>query len=355
MLEGDLMIDYEHDDEVPVYVISVAAQLAGLHPQTLRQYDRLGLVSPGRSVGRNRLYSLKDIQRLREVTKLSNEGVTLSGIMRILILEEQLEKALKENIRLREAMGPSTAVITGASVGIGASYAKQLAATGSDLVLVARDVTRLEALAAELKSAHGVQVEVLQADLSDRAQLDKVCVRVAQSDIDLLVNNAGFGIKQPFVGGTIEAEQNLLDVLVTAVMRITHAAMPGMIARDRGGIINVSSVAGWMSSGTYSSAKAWVTSFSEALATQHKKANVHVLALCPGYTRTEFHSRANMETETIPNWMWLDVDAVVAKSLKDFEKGKPISVPGMQYKFLSLVAQYLPRPIVRKLSVASRR
>ena len=111
MFERDLMIDYEHDDEVPVYVISVAAQLAGLHPQTLRQYDRLGLVSPGRSVGRNRLYSLKDIQRLREVTKLSNEGVTLSGIMRILILEEQLEKALKENIRLREAMGPSTAVV----------------------------------------------------------------------------------------------------------------------------------------------------------------------------------------------------------------------------------------------------
>jgi hypothetical protein len=110
-----------------------------------------------------------------------------------------------------------------------------------------------------------------------------------------------------------------------------------------------------MSSGTYSSAKAWVTSFSEALATLHKNSNVHVMALCPGYTRTEFHSRANMETETIPNWMWLDVDAAVAKSLKDFNNGKVISVPGMQYKLLSLIAQYLPRPIVRKLSVASRR
>jgi short-subunit dehydrogenase len=248
-----------------------------------------------------------------------------------------------------------TALITGASSGIGASYANQLAATGNNLVLVARDSTRLEALASELKSKHGVLVEVLQADLSDRAQLDKVCVRVAQSDIDLLVNNAGFAIKQPFVGGTIEAEQDLLDVLVIAVMRITHAALPGMIARDRGGVINVSSIAGWMSSGTYSSAKAWVTSFSEALATLHKNSNVHVMALCPGYTRTEFHSRANMETQTIPNWMWLDVDAAVAKSLKDFKKGKTISVPGMQYKFLSLIAQYLPRPIVRKLSVASRR
>ena len=248
-----------------------------------------------------------------------------------------------------------TALITGATAGIGASYARQLAATGNDLVLVARDLTRLETLAAELKATHDVQVEVLQADLAERTQLDRVCLRVARDDIDLVVNNAGFGIKQPFVGGTIEAEQNLLDVLVTAVMRITHAAMPGMIARDRGGVINVSSIAGWMSSGSYSSAKAWVTSFSEALATHHKKSNVHVLALCPGYTRTEFHSRAEMEVQTIPNWMWLDVDVVVAKSLKDFKNGKAISVPGLQYKFLSLIARYLPRPIVRKISVASRR
>ncbi len=248
-----------------------------------------------------------------------------------------------------------TALITGASAGIGASYAKQLAASGTDLVLVARDAVRLETLANELKAKHSVQVEVLPADLANRGQLEKVCTRAAQSDIDLVVNNAGFGIKQPFVGGTIEAEQNLLDVLVIAVMRITHAALPGMLQRDRGGVINVSSVAGWMSSGTYSSAKAWVTSFSEALATLHKESNVHVMALCPGYTRTEFHARANMETETIPNCMWLDVDAAVAKSLKDFKNGKVISVPGMQYKFLSLVAQYLPRPIVRKLSVASRR
>ena len=248
-----------------------------------------------------------------------------------------------------------TALITGASVGIGASYAKQLAATGSDLVLVARDVTRLEALASELKSSHGVQVEVLQADLSDRAQLDKVCARAARDDIDLVVNNAGFGIKQPFVGGTIEAEQNLLDVLVTAVMRITHAAMPGMIARDLGGVINVSSIAGWMTSGTYSATKSWVTTFSESLAMQLRDSKVNVMAVCPGYTRTEFQDRAGMGTDSIPNWMWLHAHQVVPDALKDFNKGKCISVPGMQYKFLGLIAQYLPRPIVRKLSVASRR
>ena len=248
-----------------------------------------------------------------------------------------------------------TALITGASAGIGATYARQLAARGTDLVLVARNESRLNELAVELKAQHNINVEVLPADLSDRVQLDKVAARAAGEDIDLVINNAGFGINQPFVGGALAAEQNLLDVLVTAVMRITHAAMPGMLARNRGGVINVSSIAGWMSSGTYSATKAWVTTFSESLATLHKSSKVHVMALCPGYTRTEFHSRAEMETQTIPNWMWLDVEVVVAKSLSDFAKGKPVSVPGTQYKFLSLIAQYLPRPLVRKLSIVSRR
>jgi short-subunit dehydrogenase len=248
-----------------------------------------------------------------------------------------------------------TALITGATAGIGESFAHQLASAGKNLVLVARDEVRLNRLAGELRTKYAIQVEVLKADLSDRMQLASVVHRAALDDIELVVNNAGFGIKQAFAGGAIEAEQNLLDVLVTAVMRISHATLPGMLERDKGGVINVSSVAGWMSSGTYSSAKAWVTSFSESLATAHKKSNVHVMALCPGFTKTEFHSRANMETSTIPNWMWLDVDKVVAKALTDFKKQKPVSVPGLQYKFLSMVAQYFPRPFVRKISVASRR
>lgn len=247
------------------------------------------------------------------------------------------------------------ALITGASAGIGAAFANQLAVKGTDLVLVARDETRLHHLAQELVTQHNINVEVLAADLSDRSQLDKVAARAAKEDIDLVINNAGFGIKQPFVGGALDAEQNLLDVLVTAVMRITHSALPGMLARNRGGVINVSSIAGWMSSGTYSATKSWATTFSESLATLHKASNVHVMALCPGYTRTEFHSRAEMEIETIPNWMWLDVNDVVKKSLSDFAKSKPVSVPGAQYKVLSLIAQYLPRPLVRKISVASRR
>lgn len=248
-----------------------------------------------------------------------------------------------------------TALITGATAGIGKSFAQQLAKADVDLVLVARNSDVLNQLAQELRAEHKIDVEVLIADLSDPKQLAEVTCRAAAQDIDLVVNNAGFGIKQNFVGGVLEQEQYLLDVLVNAVMRITHAALPGQVERNRGGVINVSSVAGWLSSGTYSAAKSWVTTFSESMATQLKNSNVHVMALCPGFTRTEFHQRAEMETNTIPNWMWLDVDAVVAKALADYKAGRPVSVPGMQYKVLALVAKYLPRPIVRKISNMSRR
>jgi len=248
----------------------------------------------------------------------------------------------------------NTALITGATAGIGKSFAQQLASRGYNLVLVARNQDRLAQLANQLKQEHKVNVDLIIADLSDRKDIGEVACRAAAEDIDLVVNNAGFGIKQNFVGGELSAEENLLEVLVTAVMKVTHAALPGQVKRNRGGVINVSSVAGWLSSGTYSAAKAWVTTFSESLATQLKAKNVHVMALCPGYTRTEFHQRANMHISTIPNWMWLDVDRVVEKALKDFFANKPVSVPGIQYKFLSFVAQYLPRPLVRVISNQSR-
>jgi short-subunit dehydrogenase len=248
-----------------------------------------------------------------------------------------------------------TALITGATAGIGRAYAFELASRGMDLVLVARDNERLTLLANELKNKFDIKTEILVADLTNKVALGEVACRAAAEDIELVINNAGFGIKQDFVGGGLAAEQDLLDVLVGAVLQITHAAMPGLVARNSGGVINVSSVAGWLSSGTYSSAKAWVTSFSEALAFQHRTSKVHVMALCPGYTRTEFHQRANMEISSVPNWMWLDVDKVVKTSLKDFARNKPVSVPGLQYKILSFVAQYLPRPVVRRISNTSRR
>ncbi|MGD9955852.1 MAG: SDR family NAD(P)-dependent oxidoreductase [Candidatus Nanopelagicales bacterium] len=246
----------------------------------------------------------------------------------------------------------TTALITGGTAGIGAEFARQLAARGDDLVLVARDGSRLEAYAEELRARHRVDVEVLVADLSDRAGLASVEARLADADrpVDLLVNNAGFGVNQVFVGGDLDAEQQMLDLLVTAVMRLSHAALPGMVARGTGGIINVSSVASFIAGGTYSAAKSWVTVFSESIDRQLRGTGVTVTALCPGFTHTEFHQRAEMDVDHLPDWLWLDAPDVVRGALADFGRGKPVSVPGVQYKALSTLARYLPRPVVRRAS-----
>ncbi|MFM1964711.1 MAG: hypothetical protein RL134_436 [Actinomycetota bacterium] len=245
-----------------------------------------------------------------------------------------------------------TALITGATSGIGLTFARTLARRGHDLVLVARDRERLEVVAAELRG-HRVEVEVLPADLADRSQMALVEERLRTMPVEILVNNAGFGVPQRFSTGDLEAEQRMLDVLVTAVMRLTHAALPGMVARGSGAVLNVSSVAGWITGGTYSAAKAWVTVFSESLSIELAGTGVHVTAVCPGYTHTEFHQRASMEMDAVPEWMWLDTQDVVDRALVDVRKGRPVSVAGTQYKALSLAAQYLPRPLVR--AIGSRR
>jgi short-subunit dehydrogenase len=245
-----------------------------------------------------------------------------------------------------------TALITGATSGIGLAFARTLARRGHDIVLVARDRERLDLVAAELRG-YRVQVDVIAADLADRSQLAIVEERLRTQPVEILVNNAGFGVLQGFSTGDLEAEQQMLDVLVTAVMRLTHAALPGMVARGSGAVINVSSVAGWITGGTYSAAKAWVTVFSESLSIELAGTGVHVTAVCPGFTHTEFHQRASMETEGIPEWMWLDTQEVVDRALVDVRKGRPVSVAGKQYKALSLAAQYLPRPLVR--AIGSRR
>jgi hypothetical protein len=246
----------------------------------------------------------------------------------------------------------TTALITGATAGIGAEFARQLAARGSDLVLVARDEARLRSLADELSARHRVRCEVLPADLTDRARLAEVESRLRDvtRPVDVLVNNAGFGVNQLFVGGDLDAEQRMLDVLVTAVMRLTHAALPGMVGRGSGGVINVSSVAGFIAGGSYSAAKSWTTVFSESVARQVSGTGVTVMALCPGFTHTEFHQRAEMDVSHLPDWMWLDATALVAAALHDFGRGRPISVPGLQYKALSTLARYVPRPLVRRAS-----
>ncbi len=246
----------------------------------------------------------------------------------------------------------TTALVTGATAGIGAEFARQIAARGDDLVLVARDGDRLQAYADELTARHRVRCEVLGADLADRAALRRVEERLADPalPVDLLVNSAGFGVNQHFLGGDVDAEQAMLDVLVTAVMRLTHAALPGMVARGTGGVINVSSVAGFIAGGSYSAAKSWVTVFSESVDRQVADTGVTVMALCPGFTHTEFHERGGMDVSHLPDWLWLDAPDLVRAALADFRRGRVVSVPGAQYKAITTLTRVLPRPLVRRLS-----
>ncbi|MDO8307439.1 MAG: SDR family oxidoreductase [Actinomycetota bacterium] len=249
-----------------------------------------------------------------------------------------------------------TALITGATAGIGRGFVDEFARRGFDLVLVARDEERLTALSDECFQRHGVRCEVLPADLAVRADVDRVAARAADPSrpVSALVNNAGFGLNAAFLAADVDDEQRMLDVLVVAVMRLTHAAVPGMVERRSGMVINVSSVAAWVTGGTYSAAKAWVTSFSEGLAQEVGGTGVRVVAVCPGFTHTQFHERAGIDMSTLPEWMWLDVPRVVDQAMRDLARGRPVSVAGPQYKAISGILRHAPRSVVR-LATASRR
>ena len=229
------------------------------------------------------------------------------------------------------------ALVTGPTSGLGRVFADRLARRGHDVVLVARDEARLETVADELATTYGVTCEVLVADLADRDQLKLVEDRAADLEhpVDLLVNNAGFGLRQKFLQNTVEQEQALLDVLVTAPMRLTHAALRQMTQRHTGGIINVSSVAGTQPRGSYSAAKAYVNRLGEWAAHEYAKDGVHVMTVLPGFTRTEFHARMEVGRDAVPKLLWLDVDRVVDEALADFDAGKHLPVPLLQ-RFQSL-------------------
>jgi len=244
------------------------------------------------------------------------------------------------------------ALITGASAGLGASFARQLAAEGYDLVLVARRAEALERLAGELRGKQGAAAEVIGADLTRDDDVERVCGRLAAGDVDLLVNNAGFGTRGFFFESDAAQQDAMHRLHVVAVERLTRAALPGMVTRRRGGILNVASVAGFLCGAgniSYCATKAWMVMFTEGLylELQSMGSPVKVQALCPGYTYTEFHDVLGVDRASImgKSW-WMSADRVVAESLAGLKAGKLLVIPGLRYKMVVAAAKFLPRRLL---------
>ncbi|GAA2005621.1 SDR family NAD(P)-dependent oxidoreductase [Microbacterium ulmi] len=252
----------------------------------------------------------------------------------------------------------TTALVTGASSGLGAEYARQLAARGADLVLVARDASALEGRAAALRREYGVDAEVLAADLLTPRQREKVERRLTdpRRPVEVLVNNAGFGLPLAFERNGIEREAAHLALHVEVPMRLTHAALGPMLERGSGRIVNVASIAAFMPRSTYGACKQWIVSFSRWADVAYKDRGVTVTAVCPGFTHTRFHERLGFPPgeEGIPAWMWLDVRDVVSESLRDAARGRSVSVPSLRYKALSKLVGLLPDPVSARLGQRGR-
>ena len=250
------------------------------------------------------------------------------------------------------AQGPSataaTALITGATAGLGAEFARQLAEQGHNVVLVARDEARLRASAADLENRYGVRAEVLAADLADGGGVAAVVERLSDParPVEILVNNAGMGLLRSFADNDIAEEKQHLRLHVQTAMELTHAALQGMLQRRSGRVINVASVAAFLPRETYSAAKAWLLSFSRWANLAYSGRGVKVTAVCPGFTHTEFHDRMGMDKTVGPRWMWLQADQVVREGLADNEKGKAVSIPSKRYKILTAATRVLPARLV---------
>lgn len=234
---------------------------------------------------------------------------------------------------------PAVAVITGASSGIGEAFARHLAREGYDLILLARRKERLEALAAEVQRDTHARVEIWTADLSSPLEVERIEQRIAALDrLDLLVNNAGFGLGGRYVDADIEDSVRMVQVHVTASMRLVRAALPGMIRQGHGGIINVSSISGFVPVGgttVYGATKSYLNFFTESLEMELKGSGVRVQALCPGFTRTEFHDQIGRPA--LPSLFWMKPDQIVQESLRGMRENQLYVVPGLQYKLLVAV------------------
>ncbi len=244
------------------------------------------------------------------------------------------------------------ALVTGGTAGIGAAFARALAARGYDLVLVARTAGRLEEMAAELRATTGREVETLAADLASQVDVHRVARRLAATDrpIDLLVNNAGYGMRSRLSDPDLAEADDAISVMMHAPLVLAAAAVPGMRARGHGTIVNVASVAGYTSMGLYSAIKAWMRVYSESLSNALHGTGVTVTALLPGWVRTEFHDRAAIRTSSIPSWLWLDADDLAAACLRDAERGRAVSIPSLRYRFLTWLLRHLPMSTVRWVS-----
>ena len=248
------------------------------------------------------------------------------------------------------------ALVTGATAGIGNAYAHELAKRGYDLILVARDTERLEKIATDLSARHHVDVDVISADLATADGVQDVANALTDSakPVDLLVNNAGSSLAGWFGTTDIADEDHQLDLMVRAPMHLADAAIKSMTGRGHGQIINVASVAAFTPRGTYSAHKMWIVNLSRWANQQYAGAGVTVMALCPGFVRTEFHQRMGARTDNIPRWMWLRADKLVRASLKDLDKGKAVSIPTIRYKVLAALAQYVPSSIVARIAKIGR-
>jgi uncharacterized protein len=255
-------------------------------------------------------------------------------------------------------MGAGTALVTGASAGIGREYCRQLAGRGYDLILVARDVERLRALAAELEQSHRIRAEVLAADLARDEELDRVVTRLSgETALTLLVNNAGFGTAGTLAAADPAEQERMLRLHVLAPMRLTRAALPGMLERGRGAIVNVSSVASFIhaaGSVNYCATKAYLTTFTEGLAAELAGTGVRAQALCPGFTRSEFHQRIGARAGDHPAYLWMSAASVVRASLAQLDRRGPVvCVPGVGYKLFVGLVRLLPRRVIG--AITSRR
>jgi short-subunit dehydrogenase len=253
----------------------------------------------------------------------------------------------------------ATALITGGTSGIGAAFAELLAARGYDLVLVARNEERLAASKATLYASRGINVETISADLANREDVARVAARIEDPErpIELLINNAGIGVHTKLTSPDVAVHEHAFDVMCRAVLVLGGAAGRAMRERGDGAILNVSSLQGLITTGSYSAMKAWVTSYSQSLAVELRGSGVTVTALLPGWVSTEWHARAGVRTSSIPDWLWIEPERVARAALADVDRGRVISIPTVRYRVLGWFARHLPRTTIRWISgkISSRR